>query len=428
MKVLVVGGGGREHALCWKLKQSPLLTKLYISPGNAGTASLAERVDITTHTPGALALWAVENEIDLTIVGPEAPLAEGIVDIFTEHGLRIFGPTKAGAQLESSKAFSKEVMLKAGVRTPAGEVFFDVEKARAHVKEHGAPIVVKAVGLAAGKGVVVAQTVEEALAAVDSFMVDAKFGESSKSVVLEQMITGKEASVIAIVDSNAILPLVVSQDYKRLKTADHGPNTGGMGSISPTPVLGDVRLENLVNDIFIPVVRELRSRDIVYRGFLYAGVMVDAAGQVNVIEFNCRLGDPETQVLMRRLNSDLLEVINAAVDNSLSTVDLQWRKDAAACVVMAAPGYPEEVMDGQPIRGLPARDDKQLESDVVVFHSGTAFDPENPEMVRAKGGRVLAVTALGANVGDAVAKVYKRIESITFDGVQFRTDIGAGAD
>ena len=428
MKVLVVGGGGREHALCWKLKQSPLLKKLYIAPGNAGTSSLAEKVDIPVHSPGALAVWAVENAIDLTIVGPEAPLADGIVDIFTESGLRIFGPTKAAAQLESSKAFSKEVMLKAGIKTPPGETFTDAEKARAHVKAHGAPIVIKAVGLASGKGVVVAQTLEEALEAVDSFMIGAKFGESSKSVVIEQMLVGQEASVMAIVDGNAVLPLVVSQDYKRLKNDDQGPNTGGMGAISPTPVVGDVRLETLVNDIFIPVIRELRTRDIVYRGFLYAGVMVDSAGQVHVIEFNCRLGDPETEVLMRRMKSDLLEVINAAVDNSLSTIDLQWKKDAAACVVIASGGYPDNVVAGQLIRGLPPRDDTQIDSDVVVFHAGTAADSENPDFVRAKGGRVLAVTALGPTVGAAVAKVYKRIESISFDGMQYRNDIGSGAD
>ena len=428
MKVLVVGGGGREHALCWKLKQSPLLTKLYIAPGNAGITALAEPVTVPSNSVGAPARWAVENKIDLTIVGPEAPLAEGIVDIFTEHGLRIFGPTKAAAQLEASKAFSKEIMLKAGVRTPAGEVFTDFEKAKAHVKERGAPIVVKAVGLAAGKGVVVAETEAEALEALESFMVGGRFGEASQSVVLEQKIEGKEASVMVIVDGNAVLPLVVSQDYKRLKNEDLGPNTGGMGSISPTPVLGDLRLENLVSDIFIPVIRELRNREIVYRGFLYAGVMVDAAGQVNVIEFNCRLGDPDTQVLMRRLKSDLLEVINASVDNSLSTVDLQWRKDAAACVVVTSPGYPDSVQDGQPIRGLPPGNDQQLDADVVVFHSGTAADSENGEIVRSKGGRVLSITALGATVGAAVAKVYKQIESISFEGMHFRNDIGSGAD
>ena len=416
MKVLVIGGGGREHAMAWKISKSPLLTELYCIPGNPGTASFASNVDLNPLNPGAVAVWAVEQGIDLTVVGPEAPLAAGIVDVFQEHGLHVFGPTKAAARLESSKAFSKEVMLKAGVKTPKGKVFDNFEEAESYIKEQGAPIVIKADGLAAGKGVTVAQTLDEALEALKGCMLDKVFGDSGSKVVIEECLIGREASVIAIVDNETVLPLVVSQDYKRVGDGDQGPNTGGMGAISPTDVLADKRVENLIGDVFIPVVRELSARGIRYRGFLYAGMMVDEKGDAYVIEFNCRLGDPETEVLMLRLKSDLLKVLVAAVEDRLPAIELLWTTQAAACVVAASRGYPGELDDGKRIEGLFAGDDT-----LQVFHSGTiSKDGE----VFSKGGRVLVVSALGDSVKEAVAKAYQGLEKISFEGMQYRNDIG----
>ena len=417
MKVLVVGGGGREHALCWKLKQSPLLTKLYCAPGNPGTAEIAENVDLSPSNIGLLALWAVENMIDLTIIGPEAPLVDGITDIFTDHGLKVFGPTKAAAKLEGSKAFAREVMKKAGVKMAEGQSFTDFNEAAAYLKKHGAPIVVKADGLAAGKGVVVAETEEQALAALESCMKNEAFGAAGKTVVLEERLVGEEASVMVLVDGETVLPLVVSQDFKRLLDGDNGPNTGGMGAISPSPILGEKRLQNLVGEIFLPVIRELWTRGIPYRGFLYAGVMVDKAGVVNVLEFNCRLGDPETQVLMMRLQSDLLAVLNAAVNGKLSTVDLKWSQLAAACVVACSEGYPGTVKDGVPVSGLFDGTDE-----LMVFQAGTAFGADGKQVI-TKGGRVLAVTASGPQLSDAITKAYSGIEKVSFKGMQYRRDI-----
>jgi phosphoribosylamine--glycine ligase len=419
MKVLVVGGGGREHALCWKIKQSPLLTKLYCAPGNAGTAQIAENVELSAFNPGALAVWAVENKIDLTVVGPEAPLAEGLVNIFESHGLRVFGPTKEAAQLESSKSFSKEIMLCSHVKTPAAEIFSDYQQAKKYLESHGAPVVIKADGLAAGKGVVVAMTMEQATEALDDCMLHNHLGNAGAKVLIEEFIDGREASVMAIVDHDTVLPLVVSQDYKRLLDADEGPNTGGMGAITPTPVLADKAVENLVGEIFIPVISELYRRGIRYRGFLYAGVIVDRSGVVRVIEFNCRLGDPETQPLMMRLRSDLLAALDAAVSGSLKSVDLQWKNEFAACIVGASRGYPRAVDDNKEITGLFDADDR-----LVVFHAGTKLDPKTPGKVVSKGGRVLSVTALGATLDEAVARAYQGMEKISFDGMHYRKDIG----
>ncbi len=422
MRVLVIGSGGREHAIVWKLSQSPKRPEIFCAPGNVGTAAIATNVDLQGTNVGALALWALENKIDLTIVGPEAPLAEGIADTFMQHGLRIFGPVKAAARLESSKSFAKEVMLKAGVATGKGAMFDSYEQARAYVEREGAPIVIKADGLAAGKGVVVAMTLEEALGALKDFMVDSALGESGKTVVIEECLFGEEASVIALVDGTTVLPLVVSQDYKRVYDKNEGPNTGGMGAISPTPVLSDKRVENLVGEIFLPVLRELASRGIKYVGFLYAGIMVTTSGEVKVIEFNTRLGDPETQVLMMRLNSDLLTAIDAAVDGKLSTVDLRWRAESAACVVCASKGYPREVEDHKVINGL-----FEPEADLLVFHCGTYSPADAPNEVRSKGGRILTVTALGSSMNDAVTRAYEGVARISFEGMHHRKDIGGGA-
>lgn len=418
MNVLIVGGGGREHAIAWKISQSPLLNKLYCAPGNAGTREFATNLELTSDNVGALALWALENEIDLTVVGPEAPLAEGIVDVFLEHGLRIFGPTKAAAELESSKSFAKEVMIKSGVPTPRAEVFDDPLEAKAYVISEGAPIVIKADGLAAGKGVTVAMETDEAIQAIDQCLVAKRFGDSGQRVVVEEYIDGREASVMAIVDGTTLVPLVVSQDYKRLQDGDQGPNTGGMGAISPTPVLEDRRIENMVGEIFLPVLRELWNRGIKFVGFLYAGVIVDnKTGEAKVLEFNCRLGDPETQVLLVRLKSDLLKALDAAVRGKLSSIELKWRKDAACCVVAASAGYPGDVDDNKELSGL-----FSPEEDTFVFHAGTRSEGE--ERVRTKGGRILAVSALGESVEQAIERAYKGMDRISFDGMQYRKDIG----
>ena len=418
MKILVVGAGGREHALAWKLKQSPLLTKLYCVPGNPGTAAIAENVDLDLSNLGALALWAVENEIDLTVVGPEAPLAAGLVNIFSEHGLKVFGPSKEAARLESSKSFAKEVMQRAGVKTAQGAVFSDLAEAKAYVREQGAPIVVKADGLAAGKGVVVCETLDQALDTLDSFLTGGEMGDAGKTVVVEECLRGRESSVMAVVDSDTVLPLVVSQDYKRLLDGGEGPNTGGMGAISPSPVLADERIEGLVEEIFLPVIGELSTRGISYTGFLYAGVMVDDEGNVQVLEFNCRLGDPETQVLMMRLESDLLEVLLAAVEKRLPSVRLKWTKDAAACVVASSKGYPKKVDDDKVVSGLFSPEDNR-----AVFQAGTR---RKDKEIFTKGGRVLAVAARGKNLADAVEHAYQGIDKISFDGMHCRKDIGKG--
>ncbi|MCB0345759.1 MAG: phosphoribosylamine--glycine ligase [Bdellovibrionales bacterium] len=417
MKVLVVGGGGREHAIAWKLKQSPKVTHVYCAPGNAGTAEIATNVDIDPKNLGALAVWAAEHKIALTVVGPEAPLADGLADVFAEHGLKVFGPSKEAARLEYSKYFAKEVMLKAGVRTAEGACFTSAEEAKSYIKEKGAPIVVKADGLAAGKGVVVAETVEEALAAVDEMMVDQSMGDAGRTLVIEEKLQGKEASVMAIVDGETVLPMVVSQDYKRLLNDDAGPNTGGMGAVSPTSVLPDEKVAQMVEDIFIPVIRELWARGIRYTGFLYAGVMIDADGAVRVLEFNCRLGDPETQILMLRLQSDLFSALLAAVNGNLETVELKWTKDAAACVVASSRGYPKSVDDGKKIEGLFAPSER-----IVAFHAGTESGSEGE--VVSKGGRILAVAALGSSVSAALDNAYANIKRISFDGMHYRTDIG----
>ncbi len=421
MRVLVVGSGAREHAMAWKIHSSPLCSKLYCAPGNGGTASFAENVELKADTTGALALWAVEHKIDLTVVGPEAPLAEGIVDVFAQHGLKIFGPTKEAAKLESSKSFAKEVMLQAGVATARGAVFDDYDQAVAYVKKEGAPIVVKADGLAAGKGVVVAQTVDEAVEALESFMVHARLGTSGSRVVIEECLVGREASVMALIDGVTVLPLVVSQDYKRIGDNDSGPNTGGMGSISPTPVLSDKRVENLVGEIFLPVLQTLHQRGIHYSGFLYAGLLVDKAGVARVLEFNCRLGDPETQVLMMRLKSDFLSVLSAAVEVKLASVELEWRTDSAVCIVCASKGYPGKVDDGKKISGLFEGTD-----DLQVFHGGTKKHGDGE--VVTSGGRILSVTALGGSVKEARERAYAAAERISFDGMQRRSDIGAAAE
>jgi phosphoribosylamine---glycine ligase len=422
MKVLVIGNGGREHALAWKLVQSPKVQKVFVAPGNGGTAAdvRLENVAITDHA--ALADFALAEKIALTVVGPEAPLAAGIVDLFRARGLRVFGPTKAAAQLESSKAFAKEFMQRHGIPTAAFASFTDVAAAHAHVDAKGAPIVIKADGLAAGKGVVVAMTLAQAHEAID-WMIggsDNKLGvqhnDGQARVVIEQFLEGEEASFIVLCDGKNVLPLATSQDHKRLLDNDEGPNTGGMGAYSPAPVVTPNVHARAMQEIVLPTIAGMAKDGIVFTGFLYAGLMIDAHGQPRTVEFNCRLGDPETQPIMMRLKSDLFDVLMHATDGTLDQIALQWDRRVALGVVMAASGYPLQPRKGDAITGLPAE-----APDAMVFHAGT--EPRADAAVTS-GGRVLCVTALGDSVKQAQQRAYEVLNGIRFDGALFRRDIG----
>jgi len=417
MKVLVIGSGGREHAIAWKINQSAKLTELFCAPGNAGTESFAKNISIPADDVNALCLWAKDNEIDLTVVGPEAPLAKGVVNTFEAEGLKIFGPSKEAAQLEASKSFAKEIMESAKVPTAGAGVFEEYEVAKEYLLERGAPIVVKADGLAAGKGVTVAMNMDDAMNALDECMKSQRFGDSGARVVIEDFIDGREASVMVLVQDETILPLVISQDYKRLLDEDNGPNTGGMGAISPTPVLGEDKLPEVIETVFKPVIAELKSRGIAFCGFLYAGLIIDSKGEYKVLEFNCRLGDPETQVLMPRLESDILEAFEAAVNKKLSECKLNWSKKSCACVVASSAGYPSSSDDGKIISGVFEARENQL-----VFQAGTRRD-DSGNLI-SKGGRILVVSALGDSLEQALEKAYSGIEEISFDGMHCRKDIG----
>ena len=418
MKVLVVGGGGREHALAWKLAQSSRVEAVYVAPGNGGTAQAEHIRNVPITDMAHLCDWAVAEKIGLTVVGPEGPLAAGIVDLFRKKGLRVFGPTQAAAQLESSKAFSKAFMQRHGIPTAVHETFSDRTLAHAYVDAQGAPIVVKADGLAAGKGVVVAQTLEQAHAAIDQML--AATAHDGTRVVIEQFLEGEEASFIVLCDGKNVVALATSQDHKRLHDADQGPNTGGMGAYSPAPVVTPALHAKAMREIILPTIRGMEKDGINYTGFLYAGLMIDALGQPRALEFNCRLGDPETQPILMRLKSDLLELLLAATatgtERNLDQFELQWDRRTALGVVLAAHGYPHEPRHGDRIRGLPAE-----QPDVVVFHAGTAR--KDDEFVTS-GGRVLCVTALADNVRQAQQRAYEVVREIQFDGMQYRSDIG----
>ncbi len=420
MKILVIGGGGREHALAWKLSQSPRTTKVYVAPGNGGTALSPRYENLPITDVVALREWAQTNKVALTVVGPEAPLAAGVVDEFRAHGLRIFGPTRAAAQLESSKAFSKDFMKRHGIPTAAYDTFTDAAAAHAYVERLGAPIVIKADGLAAGKGVVVATSLQEAHDAVDFMLVDNKYGvahnEGGARVVIEEFLEGEEASFIVLCDGKNVVALATSQDHKRLKDGDQGPNTGGMGAYSPAPVVTADVHARAMREVILPTVRGMEKDGIPYTGFLYAGLMIDAQGHPKTLEFNCRMGDPETQPILMRLKSDLVEVLGAAVDGRLDQVDLQWDRRTALGVVMAAHGYPDSPRKGDAITGLP-----QDEDDAMVFHAGTQLEGG---VLRTSGGRVLCVTALADNVKQAQQRVYDMARGIYFDCAQYRRDIG----
>ena len=416
MKLLVVGSGGREHALAWRLSQSPGLQVVYVAPGNAGTARERELQNVPITDPHDLADFAEKENIYLTVVGPEAPLAAGIVNIFRARGLRVFGPTKEAAQLESSKDFSKRFMARHGIPTAKFETFSDAAAAHAYVTKEGAPIVIKADGLAAGKGVVVAMSLDEAHAAIDMMLLDNKMGDAGARVVIEEFLEGEEASFIVMADGKNALPLATSQDHKRLSDGDQGPNTGGMGAYSPAPVVTPDVHARAMREVIMPTLRGMEADGIPYTGFLYAGLMIKPDGSLKTLEFNCRMGDPETQPIMMRMKSDFVNLLDAAIDGKLDQAEAEWDIRVAMGVVLAAYNYPETPRKGDVITGL----GQKLE-DAHVFHAGTT--DQNGEVVTA-GGRVLCVTALGDTVRGAQKLAYDAIENIKFDGMQYRKDIG----
>ncbi len=423
MKILVIGSGGREHALAWKLAQSPRATKVFVAPGNGGTAREKYLDSVAITDPEELCQWALAEKIDLTVVGPEAPLAAGVVDIFRAAGLRIFGPTQAAAQLESSKAFSKAFMQRHGIPTAAFETFSDMAAAHAYIDQMGAPIVIKADGLAAGKGVVVAQTLEEAHAAVDDMLGDNTLGvkhNGEARVVIEEFLQGEEASFMVVCNGTDVVALATSQDHKRLLNNDQGPNTGGMGAYSPAPVVTAEVHARAMREVILPTLRGMAKDGIPYTGFLYAGLMVAPDGKIKTLEFNCRMGDPETQPILMRLKSDLFDLLWTATDNSagnsLADLNLQWDRRVALGVVVAAAGYPAQPRIGDVITQLPPDTD-----DVKVFHAGTRLD--NGDLL-SSGGRVLCVTALAESVKQAQAKAYEALQHVQLAGMQFRSDIG----
>ncbi len=423
MNVLVIGGGGREHALAWKLAASEKVQHVYVAPGNGGTALDKRLTNVAITDPEQLADFAVAEKVGLTVVGPEAPLSQGVVDIFHARGLRIFGPTKAAAQLESSKAFAKDFMKRHGIPTAAYETFSDAAKAHAYIDQLGAPIVVKADGLAAGKGVVVAMTLEEAHEAVRFMLEDNTLGvvhnAGGARVVIEEFLQGEEASFIVLCDGKNVLPLATSQDHKRVGDGDTGPNTGGMGAYSPAPVVTPNVHARAMHEIILPTIAGMAKDGIPFTGFLYAGLMIDANGQPKTLEFNTRMGDPETQPIMMRLKSDLVDVMVHACEGTLDQVELHWDRRFALGVVMAAAGYPANPRKGDAISGLPA--DPAGVEDAMVFHAGTT---QQDKHLVTSGGRVLCVTALGDSARAAQHRAYEVLQAIHFDGAISRSDIG----
>ena len=421
MKILVIGSGGREHALAWKIAQNKEVSRVFVAPGNAGTATNPDMVNVPITDIHTLLAFAQKEQIYLTIVGPEAPLSQGIVDLFRANGLKIFGPTKAAAQLESSKDFAKAFMLRHGIPTAAYATFTDAPKAHDYVSAQGAPIVIKADGLAAGKGVVVAMDEAEAHAAIDMMLADNKLGSAGSRVVIEEFLTGEEASFMVMVDGKNILPLATSQDHKRLLDGDQGPNTGGMGAYSPAPCVTPEIHARALREVIRPTVDGMARDGIPYTGFLYAGLMISPDGSIKTLEFNCRMGDPETQPIMMRLKTDFVTLAEHAVNGTLNQIEAEWDRRFALGVVMASHNYPDTPRLGDEITGLP----KSLE-DAQVFHAGTALKDDGLKdgKVVTSGGRVLCVTALGETVKFAQQKAYQIADEIKFDGAQYRTDIG----
>lgn len=416
MRILVIGGGGREHALVWKLAQSPQVDKIFVCPGNPGMKNLAECIALPLTDLEKVADFAQQEAIDLTVVGPEATLVAGIVDVFSKRGLAIFGPTAAAAEIEGSKAFSKQLMAKYGIPTAFFKVCEDIPTAKAYIEEKGAPIVVKADGLAAGKGVVVAMTKAEALAAVDDMMGDLKFGGAGARVVLEEYMEGEEASLLAFTDGETIVPMLAAQDHKRVNDGDEGPNTGGMGAYAPAPVMTDILKEKCVELVLKPTIEAMKAEGRPYKGCLYAGLMIKG-DDIKVVEFNARFGDPETQVVLPLLASDLVDVMLACAQGRLGEIEVKWSDAATVCVVMASGGYPESYKQGLPITGLEAAG---ALPDTIVFHAGTK--EVDGEIVTA-GGRVLGITAIGKDIRAAKDKAYAAVEYIKFTDAHYRHDI-----
>jgi phosphoribosylamine--glycine ligase len=419
MRVLVVGSGGREHALVWKLSQSPKVEKMYCAPGNAGIAQMAECVNIKAEDLDGLLAFAVEQKIDLTVVGPEVPLTMGIVDKFNEKGLKIFGPSGKAAEIEGSKTFAKDLMAKYNIPTAKYGAFTDAEQAKAFLAEVGLPCVVKADGLAAGKGVLICETKEEAELAVADILVDNKFGDAGSRVVVEEFLTGQEVSMLAFTDGNTVVPMVSSQDHKRIWDGDKGLNTGGMGAYSPAPIYTPDIHSIVVPEVLEATVAAMKSEGRPFAGILYAGLMLTEDGP-KVLEFNARFGDPETQAVLPRLKSDLVDIFLAIIDGKLNEMNIEWHEEAAVCVVMASGGYPETSEKGQVITGL----DKAAETGAIVFHAGTKETDGN---IVTNGGRVLGISALGKDIAEAIANAYKGVEQIEFEHMQYRTDIGKKA-
>ena len=416
MKILVVGSGGREHALAWKLAQSERIQVVYVAPGNGGTAHDGRLINVDITDPGELAEFVVRENIAMTLVGPETPLAAGIVNLFRGRGLKIFGPTQEAAQLESSKDFAKSFMQRHGIPTAKFKSFTDPELAHAYLDQEGAPIVVKADGLAAGKGVVVAMSLDEAHQAVDHMLADNRFGDAGARIVIEEFLAGEEASFIVMCDGKNVLPLATSQDHKRLSDQDAGPNTGGMGAYSPAPIVTPAMHARVMREIITPTINGMAKDGIIFTGFLYAGLMIDGEGNPRTLEFNCRMGDPETQPIMARLKSDFVTVLEAAINGTLEAVELEWDRRTAVGVVMAAEGYPDSPRKGDVIEGIPAET-----AECVTFHAGTHQADGN---LVTSGGRVLCVVGLGDSIKMAQKQAYDSVDQIRFNGAQFRRDIG----
>ena len=418
MKVLVIGSGGREHALCWKLKQNPKIEKIFAAPGNAGTAELAENVAIKADELHKLLVFAKKEAIDYTFVGPEVPLVKGIVDLFKKEDLNVFGPTQDAAQLEGSKVFSKDLMKKYDIPTAKYESFAKAEAAISYIKKQTPPLVVKAEGLAAGKGVIIAQNIDEAIAAVEEIMLDKKFGQAGNKIVVEEFLEGEEATILSFTDGETIVPLLPSQDHKPAYDGGEGPNTGGMGAYAPAPVVDEELSEDIYENILIPTLEALKAEGIDYQGVLYTGLMIDQEGQAKVLEYNARFGDPEAQVILPLLENDLIEIAEAVNNKELVDIDLSWRDKKAVCVVLASGGYPVDYETGKEITGI--KDAEKLE-DTVVFQAGTKR--ENDKLVTA-GGRVLNVIALGDEYEATIKQAYQGLERIDFAKAHYRSDIG----
>jgi len=417
MKVLVIGGGGREHALVWKIKQSPQVKKIYCAPGNAGTEEIAENIPIAADDIKSLLEFALQKEIGLTVVGPEQPLVMGIVDQFEEKGLRIFGPNARAAELEGSKSFAKDIMAKYGLPTAEYKTFSSADNAAEYIKFKDCPLVIKADGLAAGKGVLLCQTVDEALAAVDSIMGKKSFGKAGNQIVVEEFLQGQEVSVLAFSDGQTVLLMDSAQDHKAAYDGDKGPNTGGMGAYSPAPVFTEKMRQKVRDQIMLPMIQAMRQEGRPFKGILYAGLMLTKKGS-KILEFNVRFGDPETQPLLVRMDSDIIPIFEACIDGTLDQCPLQWKKESSVCVVMAAEGYPGPYEKGKPISGL--QNANSLPG-VEVFHAGTKTQDGE---VLTQGGRILGVTATGENTGIAIAKAYEAVDKIKWQGIHYRKDIG----